>query len=121
MQELSQKIQVLGAPFSLDIEMPDPNGEKMVPAFTDGIQIVLNNGMVYSLKLVKLESGKMLASMDIQFFPKAMKQLYGETDEQFEIRKKQQTERFEFEKQAFQDKIFIVRNDLIDLLGSIPK
>jgi hypothetical protein len=63
----------------------------------------------------------MFAVMDVSFYPEHIVRSYGETDEQFAQRKDMLTQRFEFEKNAYQNRVFLVRNDLIDLLSAVPE
>ena len=117
-QELSKKIQLLMHPVSLDL-LTDKKPED-VP-FTDLLQIVLNTGYNYQLKLFKGTDGRMLANLEIAFFPDHIVRMYGETDEQFAQRKTELAERYEFEKNTYHNKVFVVRNDLIDSLSTIPE
>ncbi len=117
LSELARRLDILTSPFSRDV-IPAAEAEKIV--FRDELSIWCSGGMSYTLSMAKLENGDAAAKLHTELVPGRLPRAAGESDHDYELRQKQQAVNAEYEKKAYNGRVFRIKADLMDLLASVP-
>lgn len=117
-QNIDSKLKLMFSPFTRDIA---PEGTVFTPDST--LEIDLENGMNYVIRMQDdpVNEYKRLCSMTVTFDAAKLVRKSGETDEQFEKRKRILTHDAAVEKEWFEGKIFILQPNVIRILEEIPE
>lgn len=116
--KLTEMLKMLSTPFSINV-LPREASSQFKPNAV--FQIVLMNGVSYDIQFQHQDDRPYAyAKMDVKFDPNSVIREPGEIEHAYSERVKNLAARVDFEKQAYQNRVFAIRADVVSSLAETP-